>query len=154
MNVFRRVLVPIDGSPASERALLRAIAIAAEQQAEIHFVHVIQRGLEPPSFDDAQHAMHVVGDSLLDHAVALACEQDLFSTSAVLVTNERRRSIAQQILCAAAGVAADLIVCGARGTGSRTTLPRGSVADELVSCCRVSLMLEHERPLAPVDAVA
>ncbi len=154
MNEFRRVLVPVDGSPGSERALLRAIAIAADQRAEIHFVHVIQRGREHLSFDDLQHAMHVVGDSLLDHAVALACEQDLFSTGVVLVTNERRRSIAQQILCAADDVAADLIVCGAHGTGSITSLLRGSVADELVACCRVPLMLEHERPLAQADAIA
>ncbi|MFA6229310.1 MAG: universal stress protein [Rhodanobacter sp.] len=154
MNEFTRVLVPVDGSPASERALLRAIAIAADHRAEIHFVHVIQRAQEQASFDDAQHAMHVVGDSLLDHAVALACEQDLLGTSAVLVTNERRRSIAQQILCAADAVAADLIVCGAHGTGSRTSLPHGSVADELVACCRVSLMLEHELPLTQAEAVA
>jgi len=136
MSVFMRVLVPVDGSPASEQALVRAIAIAADQQAEIHFEDVIQRPREQPLFDDAQHAMHVAGDRLLDHAVALACEQDLLGTSAVLVTNEQHRSIAQEVPCAAAAVAADLIVCGAHGTGSGTTLPRGRVADELVSCSR------------------
>lgn len=154
MKVFRQVLVPVDGSMASELAVLRAIAIAVDQQAEIHFVHVIDGRLEQASFDDAQHAMHMIGDSLLDRAVGLACERDLTSTSAVLVSNERYRSIAQQILCAAAAVAADLIVCGAHGTGSRTKLPRGSVADELVSCSQVSLMLEHEYQLLRADVPA
>jgi nucleotide-binding universal stress UspA family protein len=154
MRVFRQVLVAVDGSMASELAVLRAIAIAVDQQAEIHFVHVIHDTLEQASFDDAQHAMHRVGDSLLDHAVGLACERDLIGTSAVLVSNERYRSIAQQILCAAAAVAADLIVCGAHGTGSRTKMPRGSVADELVSRSQVSLMLEHECQLLRADGPA
>lgn len=154
MKVFRQVLVPVDGSMASELAVLRAIAIAADQQADIHFVHVIQGAPSLPSFDDALHAMHMVGDSLLDRAVGLACERDLMDTSAVLVSNERHHSIAQQILCAAAAVAADLIVCGAHGTGSRTKLPRGSVADELISCSRVSLMLEHEYQLQRAEVPA
>jgi nucleotide-binding universal stress UspA family protein len=143
MNVFRRVLVPLDGSDDSERALVRAIAIAAEQQAEIHFVHVIEGMRALPGFDEVEHAMHMAGASLLDHAVALACVNDLLGSSTVLVTNERRRSVAQQILCEATIIAADLIVCGAHGIGERTNRPLGSVADELVRQGRFSLMLEH-----------
>lgn len=143
MNVFRRILVPLDGSDDSERALLRAIAIAAEQQAEIHFVHVIEGLGALSGFDEVEHAMHMAGASLLDHAVALACEKDLLGSSIVLVTNQMRRSIAQQILCEATIIAADLIVCGAHGMGERTNLPLGSVADELVRQGRFSLMLEH-----------
>jgi nucleotide-binding universal stress UspA family protein len=143
MNVFRRVLVPLDGSDDSERALVRAIAIAAEQQAEIHFVHVIEGVRALPGFDEVEHAMHAAGASLLDHAVALACVNDLLGSSTVLVTNERRRSVAQQILCEATIIAADLIGCGAHGIGERTNLLLGSVADELVRQGRFSLMLEH-----------
>ena len=154
MSVFKRVLVPLDGSDGSERALVRAIAIAAEQHAEIHFVHVIERARALAEFDEAEYAMHVVGDSLLDHAVELACERDLLGSSAVLVTNDRRRSIAQQILCEATMVAADLIVCGAHGNGLRMDLPLGSVADELVCHGRFSLMLEHARQAEPVAAAA
>lgn len=143
VNVFRRVLVPVDGSDGSERALARAIAIAADQQAEIHFVHVIEHTTRQAGFDEDRHAMHMAGDSLLDHAAALACEQGLLGSTAVLVIDERQRSIAQQILQEATLIGADLIICGAHGKGLRTNLPLGSVADELASRCRVSLMLEH-----------
>lgn len=143
MNRFRRVLVPVDGSDGSERALARAIAIAADQHAEIHFVHVIEHTTTLSGSDEARHAIHMAGDNLLDHAAGLACEQGLLGSTAVLVTDERRRSIAQQILLEAAVIGADLIVCGAHGKGLRMNLPLGSVADELVCRCQVSLMLEH-----------
>lgn len=154
MNVFRRVLVPVDGSAASEQALIRAIAIAADQQADIHFVHVIQHRPEQPLLGDAEYAAHVAADILLDHAVQLACEKDLLGTSAVLVTAGRQSSIAQEILCAAVTMAADLIVCGVPGTGACTTLPGGSVAEELAACCRIPLMLEHGHEPARRDEPA
>lgn len=146
MKVFRRVLVPVDGSEGSERALARAIAIAADQHAEIHFVHVIEHTTKSSEWDEARYAMHMAGDSLLDHAVGLACGQGLLGSTAVLVIHERQRSIAQQILLEAAVVGADLIVCGAHGKNLRTNLPLGSVADELACRCQVSLMLEHSLP--------
>ncbi len=144
MGVFTRVLVPIDGSPWSEQAIARAIAIAAAQNADIHFVHVIARVSVWQAGGEIEHAMYVAGEKLLDQAVDRACQHDLLGTSTVLATDERRRTVAQQVLWAAGAVAADLIVCGSRGTGSHRAAQLGSVADELASTSKVSLLLEYE----------
>jgi nucleotide-binding universal stress UspA family protein len=39
--VYKRVLVPIDGSPASQRALAEARALAKDYQATVRLLHVI-----------------------------------------------------------------------------------------------------------------
>ncbi|TAL94018.1 MAG: universal stress protein [Rhodanobacter sp.] len=50
MKESRSVLVPIDSSASSDLALARAIAMAVEQQAEIHVVHAIERTPAQPAF--------------------------------------------------------------------------------------------------------
>jgi len=39
--MFRRILVPIDGSPTSKRGLEEAIGLARNQKARIGLVHVV-----------------------------------------------------------------------------------------------------------------
>lgn len=39
--MFKRILLPTDGSKLSQRAALKAIALAAEQGANLTFVHVL-----------------------------------------------------------------------------------------------------------------
>ena len=148
MNVFRRVLVPVDGSAGSERAIARAVAIAAEQKAEIQFVHVIARLGSHQAYDESEHAAHAAGERMLDRAVDRAREHDLLGSSIVLATDDKRRTVAQQILWAAGLMAADLIVCGSHGAGRRLAAQRGSVAEELVSAGKLPLMLEHEESVA------
>lgn len=151
MCAFRLVLVPIDGSPCSEQAIACAIAIAADQQADIHFVHVISRAPTQRAYNEGEHAMHAAGEKLLDHAVDLACEHDLLGTSTMLATDERHRTVAQQILWAAGAFAADLIVCGSHGTGRQCDAQLGSVAGELALTSHVSLLFEYEAAVQVQD---
>lgn len=141
MVVFRRILVAIDGSPWSQQATGRAIAIAADQNADIHFVHVIERARMEQAFNQEAFEIHLAGEKLLDEAVDRACEHDLLGTSAVLVTDDRHGTVAQQILWAAGAEAADLIVCGRRGAGQCMDRQLGSVAGELASEGKFPLLL-------------
>jgi nucleotide-binding universal stress UspA family protein len=40
--MYKRILVPIDGSETSNRALRTAVALAAERSASLHVVHVCE----------------------------------------------------------------------------------------------------------------
>ncbi len=41
MGAYRRILVPVDGSRASERVLIEAIRLAKNQRATLRMVHVM-----------------------------------------------------------------------------------------------------------------
>ncbi len=40
--MYRHILVPLDGSSTSERALQEALRLAREQEAELELVHVME----------------------------------------------------------------------------------------------------------------
>ena len=49
--MFRRILVPIDGSPPSSRGLEEAIALAKDQAARVCILHIVDEMLMMPAFD-------------------------------------------------------------------------------------------------------
>lgn len=49
--MFRRILVPIDGSPPSRRGLDEAIALAKDQAARLCLLHVVDESIVTRTFD-------------------------------------------------------------------------------------------------------
>lgn len=143
MGVFERVLVAVDGSSCAAAAMSRAIAIAVDQEAVIHFVHVIERSLMLTPFEETERALNAAGEMLLDQAINAAHEQGLLATSVLLVTDGKLPSVAGQILREAAAFDADLIICGTHGVGGFKAALLGSVANELACKSTVSLLLER-----------
>lgn len=143
MSVFERVLVAVDGSACSAAAMARAMAIADDQQADVHFVHVIERSRLLAPFEEAERALRAAGEMLLDQAVDAARDKGLLATSALLVTDSKLPSVAGQILKEADAFDADLIICGTHGIGGFKAALLGSVANELACKSTVSLLLER-----------
>ena len=56
--MYQRILSPIDGSPASDRGMAEAIALAKDQGARLRFVHVLD--LQPPLLN--QGGMRLIPD--------------------------------------------------------------------------------------------
>jgi len=51
--MFKRILVAVDGSPASSAGLHSAVALAADQRAALIALHVIDDGSLPINFEGA-----------------------------------------------------------------------------------------------------
>lgn len=77
--MFRRILVPIDGSTTSNRGLEKAIGLASDQKAKICLLHVVDElavGADgmmymPPSYiDEFIRALRAGGKDLLVRAEA------------------------------------------------------------------------------------
>ncbi|MFZ0892735.1 MAG: universal stress protein [Thermoplasmata archaeon] len=146
-GMFRTVLVTIDGSDDSERALALAIQIAQAFEGTLHIVtvtrtHVIATQLggaiAPPTTDDIRSA-----DELLRAAQTQAKAKGV---ELVITQVLEGPTIPDEILDYAAKIHPDILVTGARGltTGQRWLL--GSVSDSLVRKAPCPILVARPPP--------
>ena len=109
MGVPRRILCPVDFSPASERALAHAIAWAKMFGAELQILHVIVDGREDPRAAPLYEGM-LRARSALESWIERHGAGDLASRGVVRAT-----SVGSCIAEHAARAGIDLVVLGSHG---------------------------------------
>ena len=140
---MERILIAVDGSPASCEAVEFGVELAAEQDAAVTLVHVV-----PPmdvipvtAFGMGVGARpHVVSEEdrqPLVEAKAIAEQHGLGPTAKLLIG-----SAVDEIVACADDLDVDLIVIGSRGHGTLTSALLGSVSRGVLS--------ESRRPVAIV----
>lgn len=126
---FRHILVATDFSEASRRALCDALALAAENHAQLSVVHVLHpdrkyAALEnPPEIDLERIAAEKQIKALVD---------ELGPELKIDTTLVKHGPVAEQVATVIGDEAIDLLVIGTRGRGGFTKLALGSVAEELL----------------------
>jgi len=137
--MYKRILVPVDGSETANRALRTAVALAAEQSAALHVVHVAEETPLYVSMDtlpyppaDLMEALHKEGEGILAEAVATARNQNIQADAKLLVIDAPGRGISEAIEQEAEHWDADLIVIGTHGRRGFRRLLLGSVAENLI----------------------
>ncbi len=160
MAKLSRILIPTDFSPACDRALARAAAIAAAAGAELHVVHV--QVLHPQTYGRA--ALPSI-DEIVEVVTDLCrkdLEQSVCNIQTPVVTDViQHLKEAPAIVHYAEERAIDLIVMGTQARKGVSRMFLGSVAAEVLRRAPVSVMVigaDHElrtggyrRVLAPVD---
>jgi len=149
--MYTRILVAIDDSSTSAKALDEAIALAHMLGSQLRIAHIsdegpiTQHGRGIGTYLDIEKVkdeMRAQGNRLLDAAVAKAaaagCQADR-----VLLESGRNR-VAERIIEAARDWGADLVVIGSHGRRGFERLLVGSVAERLVRIATTSLMLVRE----------
>jgi nucleotide-binding universal stress UspA family protein len=129
------ILVPVDGSPASLRALDYAIA----HYPEASFVLLTVQNVEI-----ASELMYSDWQELLEQAAAKALKEATAKSEAASVRFEtflRMGAIAETIAQVAREKSIDHIVMGARGLGSIQGLLLGSVATKVIHLAEVPITL-------------
>jgi nucleotide-binding universal stress UspA family protein len=148
--MFRRILVPIDGSTTSNRGLEEAIGLASDQKAKICLLHVIDElvvtgGADgmmyvPPSYiDEFIRALREGGKKLLAGAEAKVRKRGIEVEPVLLETVGRR--VADQIIKQAKKWRADVIVLGTHGRRGLSRVVMGSDADMVVRETPVPVLL-------------
>jgi nucleotide-binding universal stress UspA family protein len=137
--MYRRILVPVDGSETANGALRAAVALAAEQSAALHVVHVSEEMPLYVSMDtlpyppaDLTEALHKEGERILAEAVASARDRKIDADGKLLVIDDPGRGISDAIEQEAERWDADLIVIGTHGRRGFRRLLLGSVAEHLI----------------------
>ena len=148
--MFRRILVPVDGSPPATLGLEKAIELAADQRASLHVLHVIDEAAVVPGMEGAMYvaaslidglhnALRESGKLILATAETKAREHDV-KCQTVLVDSCGRR-IADVILAQARKVRADLIVMGTHGRRGLVRMVMGSDAEGVLRSARSPVLL-------------
>lgn len=142
--MYKRILVPIDGSSTSDRALQEAIKLIDAQPAQLRLVHVIDdlQFLDAEGYVDYAELRELtrkIGQRALDKAEEIARQADITVESALLEANGER--IAQVINTEAESWSADLIVIGTHGRSGFNHLLFGSVAEGVVRGASVPVLL-------------
>jgi len=138
---MKRILVPVDGSEASLRALRRAAQRARETQAEIHVLHV-----EPPMAYEELRAYALRPE--LEQVRGDACARLLRSAAEAMqaeqvphVEHLQRGEVAHTIARFVAAHGVDEVVMGTRGMGALGSILLGSVAQRVVHLVEVPVTL-------------
>lgn len=143
--MYQRILVPIDGSKTSERALQEAIKVA-DRKAQLRLIYVLEEiylvdaeGYAYIDIAELQKAMRETGERTL----ALAQEKVQRSGMAVetVLLEAAGERIAGVIGKDAQQWHADLIVIGTHGRSGLNRLLLGSVAEGVVRVASVPVLL-------------
>jgi nucleotide-binding universal stress UspA family protein len=141
--LYARILVAVDGSETSKRALREAVALVKDQRASLRVLHVIDvnaYGAElGVPIDQWRRSARESGQQILDGAVALAREQDV-AVEAVLREKDLAH-LSQAVLDEVARWPADLVILGTHGRSGLTHLLLGSVAEGVVHQATVPVLL-------------
>jgi len=148
MSIYKKILVPVDGSEPSELGLQHAILLAKDQKAALRLLHVVHDYL----VTQGRHGMAVSGqllNELRERGQAVLKES---------ASRARAQGVDADIQCLEAPLgpvgaviaehatewSADLIVIGTHGRRGSRRLVMGSDAEYVVRTATVPVLLVRE----------
>ena len=145
MRMFKRILVPIDGSGPSRAGLERAIALAKNQNARLRLLHVVDengviQGMEPTmNVGELLDGLVAEGRKILAAAVVTAKKHGVKADTVLYEVLIGR--VADRIVREAAKWHADVIVMGTHGRRGIGRLVMGSDAENVLRQSPVPILL-------------
>jgi nucleotide-binding universal stress UspA family protein len=146
LAIFRRFIVPIDGSPSSRAAIAVALTLATEQDEELVFVHALDRARAtassgPYAFDTggAFEVMRRFGEELLNNVQESARAAGAKHVSTDLLDGEPLEAILKAI----ATTGADAVIVGTHGRQGLERTMYGSVTEDLIRRSPVPILTLH-----------
>jgi nucleotide-binding universal stress UspA family protein len=155
--MYRRILVPVDGSAAAAQGLAEAIELASHLKARLRLVHVVEPWimvtpeLMPITVHQVAESIRIVGGTLLKE-----CQNKVTSAGIevdVELVEAHGRSAGECIVKKAQEVDADLIVCGTHGRRGFRRLLLGSDAEYIVRRAPVPVLLVRNKESVEGEAV-
>lgn len=143
--MYRHILVPVDGSPTSQRGLKEAASLAKTLGATVRLVHIVDETaltLNPEAATATAPLLEQfaeAGKQVLQEAVA-AAQRDGVQVETAMHENIAGR-VADRILDEAAKWPADLIVMGTHGRRGLRHAVLGSDAEAVVRSAKVPVLL-------------
>jgi nucleotide-binding universal stress UspA family protein len=143
--MYKRILVPVDGSPTSSRGLREAIRLAGGRDTALRLLHVVDRlpltqGMEPPAIiEELLRSAERAGRAALEAGAALAAKSGIQAQT--VMRKPPRGRVADAILDEARKWRAELIVMGTHGRRGVRHLLLGSDAESVVRAARAPVLL-------------
>ncbi len=146
--MYTRILVPTDGSEASNAALQEALQFARLPGARVRLMHVVDEilGMSPQIYGKAYEsiiaARRKAGRDILADAESLFRKEGMAAETELVEASGR--SAGELIVDAAGTWPADLIVCGTHGRRGMRRLLMGSDAEYIVRHAPVPVLVIRE----------
>lgn len=143
--MYKRILVPVDGSPTAARGLHEAIELARDQGAAILLLHIVDEwrvaagDIAAVNLDVGSKALREVGAQVLKDAEAQVNAAGLSAQTALV--EEIGKPVGECVVERAREWPADLIVCGTHGRRGIGRLLLGSSAEYIVRHATVPVLL-------------
>ena len=140
--MYQHILIPVDGSPTSERALQEALRFAQQQGAQLELVYVVENLLSKEGYviyAELQKVVRSNGRKILTQARNVVQQAGMTAEIKLLEAGGKR--IANVILAEAKRWSADLIVIGTHGRSGFSSLLFGSVAEGVVRTAHIPVLL-------------
>lgn len=150
---YRRIMVPLDGSPIAESALPIAVRLAADQGAELALVHATPRfdfiHGGPPDVQDielqnrlSRRGKRAASDYLARIKESLSAS-DVSVDTVILEEGDVRRRLVEAV----SSQAADLLVISSHGQSGHADVPAGHVSHYMLAHVGIPvLMVRRPRP--------
>jgi nucleotide-binding universal stress UspA family protein len=157
--MYRRILVPIDGSPTSDDGLDEAIALARLTGGSIRLLHVLDELVFTTGFETGATYARTILPALRQHSERiLAAGRQRVAAASVAVDALTIECFARRpcdvIVEAAVQWPADLIVIGTHGRRGVNRMMLGSDAEQVVRMAPVPVLLVRSAGKAAPNACA
>ncbi len=141
MPVFNNILVALDGSEVSQRALVRATDEAKLWKAKLHAIYVVETGLfSSLPLDNTVEIMYRVlekeGEAVLEKAKKYCSEKGV-----TIFTHMKQGHAGSEIITLAEREKSDIIIVGSHGKSNTDRLLIGSVSTFVVTHSKVTTMV-------------
>lgn len=147
--MFKKILVPLDGSDLSEAVLDQVVDLAKCNHAEVVLLRVITQPVYEATYAEVTPtaANSDQGASLRSHAEGYLQRVafDFFPPTMPVTCEVSGGPVADTILDYAMGIGADLIAMSTHGRSGLARMVIGSVADEIVRRSHLPVLLVHPK---------
>ncbi len=139
--MYKRILVPVDGSETCERALVAALQLAHESQGSVHLVHVLDELAYLTGYEYGGDLLQVARDyagKVLADASAMARSAGVAADTRLMETPGGR--LGELIAEEARSWKADLVVVGTHGRRGVSRVLLGSGAEQVLRLAPVPVL--------------
>jgi nucleotide-binding universal stress UspA family protein len=150
--MYKRILVPVDGSDTSNRAVTAALQMARDSGARVRFVHALDELAYLTGYEYSADLMQVArdgGNQVLEAAQAMARSAGVPADSRLVETAGRR--LGELVAEEARNWEADLVAVGTHGRRGIGRILLGSGAEQVLRLAPVPV-LAVRTPAPPLDA--
>jgi nucleotide-binding universal stress UspA family protein len=144
--MFKRILIPVDGSSTSNRALAAGIVLAQQFGSRMRLVHVVDEAAYLAGYDlsggysgDLIRAMREAGERILGDATKTAQAAGVETETTLFDTFGER--LGETVAKAAKLWNADLVVVGTHGRRGFSRLLMGSGAEQVIRLAPVPVLV-------------
>lgn len=152
-DLYKRILVPVDGSDTSTRALVAALQMARESGGAVRIVHVIEELAQVIAYDpygaypgDLSKIMHDSGQKILAEAMGVAQAAGVSAEQQLIEASGQR--LAEVVIADALRYKADLIVVGTHGRRGLGRVLLGSGAEQIIRQAPIPVLVIRAAELA------